>query len=297
MTVVASTPPVSASAMTVVASTPPVSVSATAAVATTPPPTAATANTTRPTLVVSSPGPFPPAVAEGLTTEIDVPFTDTLDCAGRDCTLPLDVLAPSTGTGLPTIVLVPGGPAPFDTRRYLDALAGALARGGAVVFLTSYRSAATGNSRVDTMHDVWCAVRFARAVTADYGGDPDQTVLVGHSLAGDLALTAAIEPDTDTPGCLHDGNATPDAVVGLAPDYAVTIPGSLDPTPPVMLASGSNDPGSTRGADVTQQLLDAGRVAEYREFADTTHEQLIDPAATPGVVDLVFEVINQTNGA
>ena len=273
---------------------PPGSAPSTAVVAGTAPPTAAATSPTRPTLMVRSPGPFSPDVAEGLRTDIDVPFTDTVDCSGRDCTLPLDVLAPSTGTGLPTIVLLPGGPAPFDARRYLDALAGALARRGAIVFLTSYRSAATSNSRADSIQDVRCAVRFARAVTGDYGGDSDRAVLVGHSLAGDLALTAAIEPETDTPGCLHDGNATPDAVVGLAPDYDVTIPDSLDAVPPVMLASGSNDPGSTRGADVAQLLIDAGRQAEYREFADTTHVQLIDPAITPGVVDLVFEVLNQT---
>ena len=268
-----------------------------ATAATTPASTSDVTTTTRPTLKMPISGPFSADIAEGLTTEINVPFTDNVDCSGRDCTLPLDVLAPSTATHLPTIVLVPGGPATFDARRYLDALAGALARRGAVVFLISYRSAATSNGHPDTMQDVWCTVRFARAVTADYGGDPERTVLVGHSLGGDLALTAAITPEADSAGCLFDGNAVPDAVVGLAPDYAVTIPDSLDHVPPVVLASGSDDPGSTGGADVAELLKDAGGDAVYREFAATTHVELIDPAITPGVVDLVFEAVKKTADA
>jgi acetyl esterase/lipase len=140
----------------------------------------------------TSAGPFAASIAEGLRTEVDVLYTDVVGCGGwGDCAVPLDILAPTDAAGLPTVVLLHGGPIRFHERRYLDALAAATARRGAVVFLASYRSGATGNPVTDSLEDVTCAVRYARSVTKQYGGDPSRVVLVGHSYGGAVISNAA----------------------------------------------------------------------------------------------------------
>ena len=133
----------------------------------------------RATLAVVSADPFTSSILHGLRAEVDVRFTEVVQCGSRECTVPLDVLAPREGEMLPTLVLVPGGPVEFHFRRYLDVLAAGIARRGAVVFLTTYRSSATSNRRSDSLDDVRCSVRYARSVTGDYGGDPERVVLVG----------------------------------------------------------------------------------------------------------------------
>lgn len=222
-----------------------------------------------------------------------MPFTEVVECAGRDCAVPLDVLAPREGEALPTIVLLPGGPLEFGFRRYLDLLAAGLARRGAVVFLATYRSSATGGTESDTLHDVRCSVRYARSVTGEYGGDPERVVLVGHSVGSELVLQAAVAPVTDTPGCLADGDGIPEAFVGLA-GFRLTLSGTPQAGPPILLAGGSDDPFSAGAERTLQRLRDAGFEVEYREFAGTTHEEIVDPEATPGVVDLIFEAVART---
>ena len=108
----------------------------------------------------------------GLQVETDVPFTDPLPCGAGECAVPLDILAPEGGDGMPTIVLLPGGPGAFDERRYLEALATDLAQRDAVVFLATYRSEATGSSADTSTSDVRCAIRYARSRTGEFGGDP-----------------------------------------------------------------------------------------------------------------------------
>ena len=89
----------------------------------------------------------------------------------------------------------------------------------------SYRSAVTGNYDSDTSNDVRCAVRFARAETQAYGGDPSRVVVVGHSQGGFVALEVAIQPDAEAEACLAEGSGKPDGVVALgspSPSFAAT---------------------------------------------------------------------------
>ena len=249
----------------------------------------------RPTFAAPPAGPFPTSLVEGLRTEPDVPFTEVVECGELECTVPLDVLAPTQRETLPTIVLVPGGPVEFHWRRYLEVLAAELARHGAVVFLTTYRSSATGNEEIETLHDVRCSVRYARSVTGDYGGDAERVVLVGHSIGSVLVMQTAVTRETDTPGCAADGDAVPDAIVGLS-EFDPTLSIEAPSGPPMLLAGGSEDPLSAGGAATAKRLRAAGFDAEYREFAETGHEDLVDPEATPGVIDLVFEAVDWTSG-
>ena len=44
----------------------------------------------------------------------------------------------------------------------------------------------------ESIDDVACAIRFARANTAKYGGDPDHIVLVGHSMGGYVGMMVSV---------------------------------------------------------------------------------------------------------
>jgi acetyl esterase/lipase len=232
-------------------------------------------------------------MAEGLRTEVDVLYTEVVGCGGwGDCAVPLDILAPTDAAGLPTVVLLHGGPIPFHERRYLDALAAATARRGAVVFLASYRSGATGNPVTDSIEDVTCAVRYARSVTEQYGGDPARVVVVGHSYGSDLALSTAVSPETETPDCLAEGDGRPEAAVGLA-GFTATPDAAAAPGPPIFMAGGADDLASLMGPDVLKATQAAGFKAEFHEFPATSHESIVDPAASPATLELIFKAIER----
>jgi acetyl esterase/lipase len=246
-------------------------------------------------------GSFNHAVVRRLRTAVDVPFTKAVQCGVReghdeahDCVVPLDVLAPRSGEALPTIVLIPGGPVAFDMRRYLDRLGAALSRKGAVVFLTSYRSSATGNEPADSLLDVRCAIRFARSATAKYRGDPSRVVLVGHSVGSELVLQTALSQETSTPGCLADGDGTPQSVVAIA-GFHVTLDGIAGSAVPMLLVGSESDRYSEGGQEVAEQLREQGYDAEYREFAEATHSELVDPDARPEIVGAVFEMVEPSS--
>lgn len=233
-------------------------------------------------------GAFPRSVADGLHTETDIAYTDVTECGGTPCRVPGDVLAPLSGSDLPTVVMLHGGGTRFEGRRYMQDLAAEVARRGAVVFLLSYRSAATGNYDSAGFNDARCAVRFARAETEAYGGDPDRVAVIGHSQGGWLGLSIALEPETDAEACLADGSGQPDAVIGLgapAPSLA-----DADPfAPPIWLFFGSAD---SIAQGTPGRLEDAGLDVEVAELAGVTHQGIVDPAEAPDVVDLIQEALD-----
>jgi acetyl esterase/lipase len=232
-------------------------------------------------------GPFPSELAQGLRTETDIAYTDVTDCGGLSCRVPGDVLAPTAGADLPTIVMLGGGSTPFANRRYQAPLAVELARRGAVVFLLSYRSAVTGNYDSDGFNDVRCAVRYARAMAADYGGDADRVVVVGHSQGGFMAIQVAIQPEEEAEACLADGSGKPDGVIGLgSPSPPLRDAGGS--SPPIWLFSGSDD-GDANG--FAERLREAGFDAESRELPGVTHDGITDPEAAPEVIDLIMDAI------
>jgi acetyl esterase/lipase len=232
-------------------------------------------------------GPLPSDLVAGLRVETDIAYTDTTDCGGRPCRVPGDVIAPTEGSEMPTVVLLGGGGKVFADRRYQADLAAELARRGVVVFLLSYRSAATGNYDSDSYDDVRCAIRYARAETARFGGDPQRVVAIGHSQGGLMALEIALQSDEEADGCLADGSGRPDGVIGLgAPRPRVNR--VADPAPPVWLFSGAED-GDADGT--AQRLRDQGADAASRELSGVTHDGITDPASAPDVVELILEAI------
>jgi acetyl esterase/lipase len=233
-------------------------------------------------------GPFASDLAAGLRTDVDLLYTDVVDCGAAPCRVPGDVLAPAGAAILPTVVLLNGGGKLFTERRYQAPLAVELAKRGAVVFLIAYRGLSTGSySDQDSWSDARCAIRYARAHTADYGGDPNRVVVVGHSQGGLMGLDIAIHPEEEAEACLAGGSAIPDGVIALGSPRP-SIHGAADSGPPLWLFSGSKD----RPAEAYAQLLrDAGFDAKARVLPGVTHDGITDPAAAPEVVDLIVEAL------
>lgn len=134
------------------------------------------------------------------------------------CINRVDVYHPRNKGGWPTVVTIHGRPrTPADMRE----LARALARRGAVVFNADYRGVRpVSKGFPESVEDVACAIRFARANTARYGGDPDHIVLVGHSMGGYVGMMVSVAGNRIAgkgEGCLVDtGSSVPDGFVHVA---------------------------------------------------------------------------------
>jgi acetyl esterase/lipase len=166
-----------------------------------------------------APSPTPtPSTPGDVVVEREIPFTPNVACGDRRCRLRLDVWHPENEGDWPVIVSLHGRP---RTRADMEPIARLLAAQGAVIFNADYR----GSGRVErgypmSFEDAACAVRFARASAADYGGDPSRIVLVGHSFGTYVGSVVTLNGDAYEGACLaEDGSAEPDAFVGLSGSY------------------------------------------------------------------------------
>ncbi len=146
-----------------------------------------------------------------------VPYTQGVPC-GPICpfgglTLKTDVYSTAGADREPIIVLAHGGSCALGCHDYLDQLASALSLEGAVVFNVDYQD---GKRATDSYRDLACAIRFARANAAQYGGDPGRVTLVGHSDGSVHGPTVALGGNHFKGGCLAKGSGLPDAFVGLS---------------------------------------------------------------------------------
>jgi acetyl esterase/lipase len=107
----------------------------------------------------------------------------------------LDVYAPETGGPWPVVVWAPGG----ELKRSFGSTFGeALASRGAVVLLVDTVHAMTpdqpalGAGSRAFVEQAACAVRTARALAPEYGGDPEHVVWSGYSLGGVFGFELAL---------------------------------------------------------------------------------------------------------
>ena len=234
-------------------------------------------------------GAFPSDLVDGLRTEVDVAYTDVVQCGATPCLPQADVLAPADGANLPTVVLLNGGGKLFTERRYQAPLAAELAKRGAVVFLIAYRGFSTDSYvEQDSWSDARCAIRYARAHTQGYGGDPSRVVVIGHSQGGLMGLDIAIHPEEEAEECLADGSAIPDGVIALGAPRP-SLYGAADSAPPLWLFSGSEDTVSGEWAD---GLRDRGFDAEEQVLPGVDHDGITDPALAPEIVDLIWDAVS-----
>ena len=59
------------------------------------------------------------------------------------------------------------------------------------------------------------------------------------------------------------------------------------------MAGGADDLASLMGPDALKAMQAAGFEAEFQEFPATSHESIVDPAASPATLDLIFKAIER----
>ena len=206
----------------------------------------------------------------------------------------LDIYAPTRPGPWPVVVMFHGSPF-YNAKEELSEHARRVSERGFVVFVPSWGRLG-GSTDVAPMYDqiqgfnseTACAVAFARANAAKYGGDPATMIVFGHSAGGNVAATLAFARPAPTAGCL--GGTTLGAINTLVtwegdwnlidPVWDSAIPADpriVDALTPwkylaqhkdltvVMLASqGSNDPGTP----YQRQLDDPSAVASFFAVRD-----------------------------
>ncbi len=127
----------------------------------------------------------------------------------------LDIYAP-VGDGespRPVVVFFYGGSWNSGTREGYNFAGRALAAQGYIVVVPDYRLVPQVHFPA-FVQDGADAVRWVRANVADYGGDPDRIVLMGHSAGAHIAAMLANDPQW-----LGDDRAALRGLVGLAGPY------------------------------------------------------------------------------
>jgi acetyl esterase/lipase len=136
----------------------------------------------------------------------------------------LDVFSPLLHEDWPIVVILHGGQVGKNSVRSLGI---ALAEQGVVVFTPEYQSYTPSADQIPdqirtSIEDPACAVRFARAHGSEFGGDPSQIILVGHSSGGAFGAVISLVGDQFHGDCLiHEGSAIPNVFIGLDGAYDI----------------------------------------------------------------------------
>ncbi len=141
------------------------------------------------------------------------------------CANLVDIYYPENPGPWPVIVTIHGRPrTPAD----MAPIARDLARRGAVVYNADYRGVRPVTKGFpESINDVSCAVRFARATASAYGGDGEHLVLVGHSQGGYVGSLVSLSGDEfvgPAGTCLADEDGVVDRQASL-PDGFVQVAG------------------------------------------------------------------------
>jgi acetyl esterase/lipase len=149
----------------------------------------------------TAPTPTPPAVV----VTSDLVYESANPMLTPDA---LDVYAPTKAGPSPVVVMFPAGP-----RSNLSEEAQRVAELGFVVFNASWGNGPgvvadppTYDSLLTVQSQAACAVEFARAHAAEYGGDPATMIVFGHSAGAHPAAMVTFARPAPTAGCL--GRAT-----------------------------------------------------------------------------------------
>jgi len=214
----------------------------------------------------------------------------------------LDVYRPPDADGhSPVVVFYYGGSWTFGARWQYAFLGKALARRGVVVVIPDYRLYPEVRWP-SFLEDCARAAAWAKAHAADYGGDPKQMFLMGHSAGAYNALMLA-----EDPRWLRGAGMDPSdlrGVIGLAGPYEfpqrrprglrpIFEPGAADRIepidyadgrgPPLLLATDDHDDkvSPTATLHMADKVRAAGGEVEVREYPGLSHVLLVGALAAP----------------
>jgi acetyl esterase/lipase len=152
---------------------------------------------------------------------------------------------------VPLVVLVPGGTWLTADPSGFAGLAGKLAKDGAAVVTTTYRTQAEGATFPVPIEDVVCAVNESAARVAESGQEVGPVVIVGHSAGAQLAALAALVGDQYQAGC-SSPHVPVDGLVGLAGPYDLVALG--EGAAPLFDSSPAEDPETWKAASPINQV-------------------------------------------
>jgi acetyl esterase/lipase len=174
--------------------------------------TTSTVNTTAPATTTTIAPTTTIAAPTTTAATVGVPYTvvDSGSISGSK----LDVYTPGEPGPWPVVVVVHGF---AQSRRSFAPLAEAIASEGAVVLNIDVAMSFPFQT---TIEEVACAVRFARAMASDYGGDETRITLIGNSAGASTGAIVAMAGDDFAGDCVvTEGSALVDALVGYEGPY------------------------------------------------------------------------------
>jgi len=216
----------------------------------------------------SQPSPTPLAVVE--TLDVAYESANALLAPGV-----LDVYTPAKAGPWPVVVMFHPDPA-YNSKGYLREYARRVANLGFVAFVPAWGQMPDGSGAAvtyDTLRAVnaqaACAVAFARAHAAQYGGNTATMIVFGHSAGAERAAMVAFARPKPSAGCL--GNPTLGAI-----DALVTYEGDW-------ILGGA----SSRALEADPRVLDVATPWKYlAAHKDLTVVLLV--SSNPGLPDRVF---------
>ena len=166
-------------------------------------------------------------VSESLVAE-DVVYREPTEADGEGSTV--DIYVGDGNEGGPTVVLLHGwGPTgPGRPEDDLGPLGDEIAELGTTVFYFGWQ---TGNGfHAGSVADLSCVGPFVAARAAEFGADPDQVIVIGHSMGAETGAMLAFSSFdlAPSPTCTETGQAaSPVAFVGIAGTYGL-VGGPID---------------------------------------------------------------------
>jgi len=156
-----------------------------------------------------------PSSDVGETGVVEVRRTPGIDYTGTGSFRRMDIWAPTAPGEWPSVVVVPG--VGQQSKASFQPLAQTIAEQGAVVFVIDIDDSVPF---ITAIQQAACAVRYADAHTAEYGGDPGNIVIVGNSMGASVASVVALAGDSFPGPCaVEGGSAHVEAFVGFEGAY------------------------------------------------------------------------------
>lgn len=156
---------------------------------------------------------------------------------------------------VPLLVLVPGGTWLTADPSGFAGLAAKLAKDGAAVVTTTYRTQTEGATFPVPIEDVVCAVNESAARVAESGQEVGPVVIIGHSSGAQLAALAALVGDQYQAGCASS-HVPVDGLVGLAGPYDLVALGERLGPLPLFASSPAEDPETWKAASPINQVAE-----------------------------------------